>query len=279
VTPESLGVSGISLFSIAFAYMVTTFGPLALSYAVFYWNAARLRSIVAAFLFFVIGVSVYLCKSRSGVLAIGMDMFLVMFFLPRIYPSVRASRTLKLWGVTGAIALMLCVVGSRLVRVETRYSDFSRMKSFSDVERIEIAKAAVEEIRSHPILGMSSAEFVSKHGVAPHNALLNAAIYYGIPGLVLALIGYCVLLKLLLALGKGRNVTTVSWVICGVVMGAVNYCWNGLTHNASFITGGSLLFMLVGLGIAAWDVEERALCATRATIPNDAGGFAYVVPR
>jgi hypothetical protein len=133
---------------------------------------------------------------------------------------------------------------------------FARMHDYKDEFRVELAGAAVGHILDAFPDAYGLERFAARYGVAPHNTMLNAGIYYGLGGLLAA--GYVLVVcgaMLLRYVRRPKPMSPGSWITAGLAIGITGYLWNGMTHNESFVTSGALFYYLVGLFLWSWHFE------------------------
>jgi len=269
ITIDQLSIAGLDHYSIPFSYSLITLGPLALAYALVSQNKNVLSRGFMLGIYMLSAVCVYLARSRSGIIATGFSVTIVFFLAPRVFREVRFSRFVML-AVLGVllICISLVVIGS-METVTLKYTDFNRMGDYSDVHRIETAVKALSEIGRYPVFGIGIGEFSRRHPTVPHNAILNAGVYFGIPGVIFCLGSYLLVGWFLWHCLKKRSVQSTSWIGFGALMGIVSYEWNGLTHNSSFVTGGVWLLIMMGLLLCSLSIEAADLqIERRAKISN-----------
>jgi hypothetical protein len=131
----------------------------------------------------------------------------------------------------------------------------SRLTNLYDAGRIILLRQAVAFGMNNWFFGggpamfllATSSDFNTYYRTAvPHNLFLNALVYYGLPGLTLAVI-FC--LKLFNDCRKFLRVVLVQFdpLMVGVVFALLAYLLNAQFHNASFVTGDPLMWWLVGI--------------------------------
>lgn len=250
-------VSGLSAYSISFSYLLITFLPLAYAYALLATKKGSLRTAFCLGVFLLGAVATVLCRSRSGLLGFSLSFLVITIAAPRIFKGVKAKNYLRI----GLAVILLLTVGlfiresTNSSRIETKYDDFSRLGNMWDQKRINFAFATATEVARHPVLGIGAKEFMKKYYYTPHNTFLNSITYFGLPGLL-----FCVYYHLyFVGIGfrdlKNIQLDASSWVTIGAFVGLFNYTWNGLTHNDSFISGGIMGFIVMGLYFAAREVS------------------------
>ena len=79
-----------------------------------------------------------------------------------------------------------------------------------------------------------------------HNVFLNALIYYGIPALLIITI---LIIYIIQQMGRIWLMTpkTNDWILLGIEFGLIGYLVNTQFHNASFVTGDVLPWILLAL--------------------------------
>jgi hypothetical protein len=131
----------------------------------------------------------------------------------------------------------------------------SRLGNLYDAGRVTLIRQALAFGMNHWFWGggpalfllMTSSDFNTHYRTAvPHNLFLNAFVYYGIPGLIFALL-FCIKLykdcrQLLQSALDQYDLLTI-----GSVFALFAFLVNAQFHNASFVTGDPLMWWLVGI--------------------------------
>jgi len=144
---------------------------------------------------------------------------------------------------------MLFVTRTMAVSVsETRDTQLDRLFVFEDHSRVELARDALRQIQQAPLLGghldaLSSGAV----GTTPHNFILNAALYNGLPGALMVLAMTVLQLMMLFKLTRIaiRSQHASVWILA-VVFGLFAYLLKGCVHNDSFVVGGLMGWYLIG---------------------------------
>ena len=254
VTLEKVAVSGLSSYSISFAYAVVCFCPLALAYAIVSTNGNPLFRLAGLGVFLLGCVAVYICQSRSGALAMAGCFVVTVLLAPISLKGLKIGKYAQAVIYIGVLVWVAFNVYDRLKPESFKYTDFERMNSLRDDRRIENALRAVDAIQKNPMIGVGMHEF-EKEGPPPHNTVLNAGVAAGIPGVLLILFSYAISGWYALGVIRRRHLGESSWITLGSFLGLVNYTWNGMTHNDSIVSGGVTMFILLALMFAAHSFE------------------------
>lgn len=255
VNIQKVGVSGLSSYSIPFAYSVLAFAPIALAYGLASRRSNPIFRLIAFAVFFIGVVAVYACKSRSGTIGMGACLFIAVFVAPVSLRGLRFGKYVQTAILVGVIGLVGSLVYEQVRPESFKYTDFEKMTSLQDNQRVKTALSAIDAIADNPVLGMGLEEFERLGNLPPHNTFLNAGVAGGVPGILFVLISFAIFGWIVFDVIKRRSVEETSWVTLGSFLGLMNYHWNGMTHNNSLVTGGVTLFVLLGLMIASHTIE------------------------
>ena len=84
--------------------------------------------------------------------------------------------------------------------------------------------------------------------LAPHNLFLNAAVYYGIIGLLLIILLVKVVFSTCIkAVKLSAKRHSITWITFGAVTGIVAEFINSQFHNSNFVSGSHLPWWLLGI--------------------------------
>ncbi|MFC1548348.1 O-antigen ligase family protein [Candidatus Omnitrophota bacterium] len=245
-------IRGLAATTVAFGYYLATIFPLMIP-QIF---QQRQRFFKVSSIIFLL-VSLFLLQQRSAVLAAFLCSFMLMYGAQRYMK--RRFRTL--------IFVALILLGGSYVIYQLadatlseygRY-DMYRINRFTDPQRIEMAKIAIEQALKNPFFGTPRMAIVGRDGfmqrVAPHNLFLNTFLYYGIFGLALT----CFMLAVFFRFGI--RVWRAAWatgdfISIGLVLGLTGYTVNSMFHNASFVTGDYLFWWVAALLVASEQIRE-----------------------
>jgi len=154
----------------------------------------------------------------------------------------------------------------------------NRIFKFKDSTRAALLWFSINYILDNPWTSGSLSDFGSliaesedprlpDRPLTPHNLFLNAAVGYGIPGLLLIVLlvwKVCtVCWKMLVELSPKVE---VHWVGIGAAIGLLAYLVNGQFHNDGFVTGGTLGWWLLGVITALKASESASLASSSTTI-------------
>lgn len=250
-------IPGLSGRSIQFAYTLITFGIFSFSYVLVKEKGSKIAYWLCLAAFGCIALAAFMAKSRSGMLAFifsGLASWVLLF---KLYRGFRPHKTIFGIFMLGA-ALMVTLLALK-GQDAFKYENFDRMGNFDDSYRIYQAQQAVESTISHPFIGIGLDEYVRMYELPPHNLFLNAIVYYGVLGLLFAFAHVAVLYCIYLWYKRSIiGLSELSWVSFGCILAILNYTWNGMTHNDSFITGGTFLYYILGIFAAssAWELRH-----------------------
>lgn len=272
LAPAVVQAGGLSASAFTLSYFASALGPL--------WWARIVRARVgllpiAGFVIIVAGV--WVAQERSGLIALVVVVALGARALVatkateasgRGTRSARAGRRL----LAGVLVVAFAAVALQAVdalpvgNVQGSYG-LGRFNTLTDPGRVDLAKRALVFSSHHPVFGGANAYAAdsqtlnqigtSYEGQLPHNLFLDALVLYGIPGLLLIV----VLLAQLFFLCRVEWRSAIrrnDWLSIAILLGCVGYLVNALVHNASFVTGDSLPWWLIGLLFAARRTAPRS---------------------
>lgn len=250
-------ISGLSPSAVPFGYTIVTFAPFAITYALVKKSGGTWKVAIALSAFAFLAVCTYFARSRSGLIGIVLIFFGSLFIANRLFKNVNVGNFFR-FGIAGAIVLVAAFgVRSMASDADVKYTDFNRLSEFSDRGRMRFIEGAIEEIQREPLWGIGGGEFTRKYGNVPHNTFLNAGVYFGAVGILFCTVFHFYFLKLCIYDLRRLQINDSSWILFGSMIGLLAYMWNGLTHNASIITGGVLCMVILGMYLAGRDIHER----------------------
>jgi hypothetical protein len=249
---EQGGVPGIANASFTHGYILVTFGMFALSYLLLN-KKSYLTRLVAGLVCATIPVTMYMAMSRSGFMIFFLIAILMLLIIPFLYKNTKLS-VVPISIVIVSI-FIVCVLYFVTNTSAWQERNFDKMDTYYDYGRVNIAMNAVREIYSSPLIGKGPEYFLSKYGVVAHNSILNAGIYYGFMGIVILMCHYGTIAYLHFKLPKAPVTNKMSWIVQGALWGYLGYCANGMFHNESFITGGIMASIIIGIWIPARILE------------------------
>lgn len=254
---ESQNITGLSGRSIQFAYTLITFGIFSFSYVMIKQKGSKFAYWASLAIFGGFALAAYMAKSRSGMIAFMLSGLASWVILFKLYHGFRPQKAV--FGVFMLGAALLAVVLVIKGQEAFKYENFDRMTSLQDDYRIWQAQMAIKETAANPIIGVGSGNYSRMYEKTPHNLFLNAGVYYGVPGVLFACWHIGMLWTLYLWYKRVvAHITELSWVTFGCALAVMNYTWNSMTHNDSFITGGFFLYYILGLFAAsiAWELRH-----------------------
>jgi hypothetical protein len=139
-----------------------------------------------------------------------------------------------------------------------------KFTNFYDSTRVATANKSLDVGADHILVGVSELEFREMAGPTlashPHNVLLNAMVYHGLPGLILA--GALLLLFVQAIMAAGWSGWHYGDATCtGAALALLGYLINAQFHNPSYISGDYLGWSLVALVLASLE-RLKALAAS-----------------
>jgi hypothetical protein len=238
---------GIFAHSFTFGYYLASVGFLSLTLFLMKRRPWRLLNLLA------IITGVLVVQQRSALLA-----WLILFMI-----VLAASRRFSTWTLIAIAftALTVFAVTSYVLAegqredVDATY-ELSRFKEAIDLRRLDLVVHSLRFAGENPGVG-GVRKFISylearqdlydHHTVtAPHNYFLNAVVFYGFPGLLLAVLLLLLTLEFMRALWR-RGRDSGDWLALGLVLALLGYLINAQFHNASFVTGDTLPWWLLGM--------------------------------
>jgi hypothetical protein len=279
-------VPGLALFSIPLSYHLITLGPLGIG-----WSFSRARTavgwaVLAALVALLLASGVLLSQSRSaayGILLAGLVVGIPHHWhrRPARGDQGRRVRRMLVVGVAtlGATAGLVWVVGGD----GRGLYDLERLTKFSDRERVALAAESVRFGVANALLGGGVQRFLSEQDQArigassgagpqaPHNLLLNALVYYGVPGLVLLLAFLVALFQMCRQVGRlaRSGLVTDAWIPLSLLVGLAAYVVHSMFHNQGFVIGDVLPWWAIGM-LVAWAGSQEL---------SPLGGRAPLTPR
>jgi len=243
-------IAGLATYSIPFSYQLCTFVPLVFGLCIS--HAVKHRK-VFFMIFLLLLLSLFLTQARSAIAGTLLGIVVVMWSVQR-----KLKRAL-LFLSFGALAYLLygVYVNPRIITfaepsAQARLPLFIAALWTVLAQPFGTGRAAYTEVASGfygLIEKLPEAEMILEH--TAHNQFLNMLGYYGIPGLVLAILFY-VLLFQLLRMGKTTAVSTrfLSGMKVGLLGSFTAYLINSLFHNAGPFIGDPFNWYFIGLALA-----------------------------
>jgi O-antigen ligase len=252
-------IAGLYGSSVAFGYAVAIMAPI-----VFRRFAARpsVRMLVGVGLTF---GGVLVVQQRSALLA-AIFSGLVLLTL-HLRPGRRLKTIAALAGVLLAAAILIRIAFPQTGAEDLRINRY-QVSLFADAGRLQVAQIAVQYVIEEPLAG-GVAGYVRAYEaamgddtkyeevVAPHNFFLNAAVFYGLPGLFLAIVLFAALMYVLVDAWRSAR-RREDWTTVTLVLAVFGYLINAMFHNASFVTGDFLPWVLIGALLTSSRVAPAA---------------------
>ena len=126
--------------------------------------------------------------------------------------------------------------------------------NFKEDTRTDIWNTAFDFVLEHLFLG-GPAEYAKRFAIAPHNIFLYAFIYSGLIGGLIVLFMYIKIIILSLRIFFPLRIT-LSTVAAAALLSQSVY---SLTHNASLITGDTIIFVFLPIMLRAKQLETGKL--------------------
>ena len=246
--------SGISATTVGCSYVTLCFGIAGSACWVDVRTSRRVgwrafaRLLIALFLFVICQAAAVPLLSRSSmVIGSGCSMAIGLVLM----------RSVVSGGVQPILALLIVVAAagaaaqglSEAVSQSQLGTSAYRLGDLQDADRWSLVQAALLAIEERPWFGglQHAMRGPLQHGNTPHNMLLNAAVYYGIPA-CMALVQFivCVATCSLRALSNGLS-GPIGLMRSLVAVALLAYIGKGLVHNDGFGTGGIMGMMLLGM--------------------------------
>jgi O-Antigen ligase len=243
-------VPGLYASAFSFSYYLAAIGPLL--FGLLFRSRHRAVSLLGAL---AVLAGVIIVQERSAAVA-----FCVLFLAAGI-SVFRLSRT-KLGTVLWLAGTAALIGGGAFFAWQSRdvavgHYELNRFDQGVDVGRLALAQSALSYGAQHLLLGGGSADFVSSlqdvsdptlryRQATPHNLFLNAFVFYGLPGLILSSILVLATVRFGWAVWK-QALWQSDWLTVGVTLGLLGYLVSAQFHNASFVTGDTLPWWLIGL--------------------------------
>jgi hypothetical protein len=242
-------VPGLAATAFTMGYQLVTLGPFLLAF-----SFLKNRSIYGSLGLLIIIAGLMVVQQRSSLL--GFIVILVIGFLMFIRTQSKISMRITLF-------LIISFFGYFLIRPITagntpqgQYS-LDRFDVPVDEGRIALARAAFEFANRNWMFGGGAENFIDSLQTAndplmvyttstTHNVFLNALIYYGIPALLIIII---LIIYIIQQMGRIWLMTPKKndWILLGIEFGLIGYLVNTQFHNASFVTGDVLPWILLAL--------------------------------
>ena len=264
-------VAGLNSQPYVTSYYLAAAGPMLLSFVL----RSRRPLIAAAPLVLVLAALVIL-QERSAVVALA-ACGLVLGVATLFSGHRTRRRGLLLVGVLVAGGTAVAWWTAARLESGVRYR-LDKYGNFYDSVRIATAYRSLDIAGDHMLVGVTEPDFQELAGPTlashPHNVLLNALVYHGVPGLLLAGVLLLLFVQAIMAAGwSGWRCGDLTCVAAALAL--LGYLINAQFHNPSYISGDYLGWSLVALVLASLE-RLRALAARRVPVLSQgvAHGFA-----
>lgn len=154
--------------------------------------------------------------------------------------------------------------------------DANRLKSVSDMARVEIWTTVLEKVIDHPVIPAAAQGESERLETSPHNQVLNA-LYYG--GVMSGVFQLAIMASLALLVGRSfvlsshaaneRDYEAKTGLIA-LCWASVAYVLKGQVHNDSFATGGTMGWFVAALLIVSLNNLGGAPRGRPAAVPRGA---------
>lgn len=220
------GIFGDSVMN---GYILSSFGILSLYFALkktSYW----LNSLGWLCIIIFICVAFMIQQRSAFVLLCAMVVWLTFRYLPKVSVAMVF------------IAVIYISLFGMIDIDDAKMGRFSNLKV--DDTRVHIYSYAMDFIQNHILLG-GPVTFNQRYGVYPHNFFFNAFIYGGgISALIVVYLYFKMLWIGFKTIIKNSDIITPDVVYAA---GLIIFLLNGLTHNASLITGNATIWLLFAM--------------------------------
>jgi hypothetical protein len=242
---------GLSAYSISASYILLCFGLIWIGFA----RITLSRHLLTQFAICLASIgscilACYLCLSRSSLFLFLAILGPAAFLL---FPKQRLLSSIAITAVAAASIILAMLNSEGGVSIsDTRTLSADRIFSFSFEDRLSLLEETAKSIRRRPIFGGFQEGMEYDVTMSGHNMFANAALYYGIPGLVLFVLFILSVISLIKAKANEAVPNLDGKAIAASLKVAIiAYLGKGMVHNESFALGGILGMTLVGLLISA----------------------------
>jgi hypothetical protein len=265
---KRIAISGLFGSAVTFGYYIAVLTPV-----VFRRFVAR-RSLISLLMLSVTFAAAIVVQQRAALLG-GILGCLVLGYV-KLRERGPSSKLLPVVALVVAIIGGVVYMGSE---PDNATGPATKYAEVVDTGRFEIAGIALRHIARNPGLGGgreyelayererdASSRYTDV--VAPHNLFLNAAVFYGVPGLLLIVAFLAVLATMMARVWLAARARH-DWTSMTLVMSIIAYVVVAQFHNASFVTGDTLPWVFIAALLTA--SRESVAHATRATVPEQGG--------
>jgi hypothetical protein len=253
-------VPGLYATSFTFGYYIAVAGsllfPLLLRSGTHLINAGQLLITIAGMI---------ILQQRSVLLSFAIVALIFTYLVTRLSKEKLAIilMIVMLLGIGGYKVFSWLNYGAQgQARYTFYHLEKMRFEHLKSDERLSYARAAIALASKNLMFGVTPADFKQDYGVdesaGPHNLFLNALLYYGVPGLILA----CMMIVFYAQLGVRVwriALRKEDYLSTGLVLGLVGYLVNAQFHNASFVSGDYLVWWLVALLIVSVQINHQEM--------------------
>jgi hypothetical protein len=248
-------VSGLAPSSFAMSYQVVI-ALITLMILFIFPNRDKKNKMTLLIGLLLLGLTAWVIQERSTLVAFGSVVVLFIFWLSRVHLQNKDDKKKVFYNLVVLLVLGVLFFSYQVFSESVLIQGVgSRLTNLYDAGRVILIRQALTFGMNHwlwgggPVLFLltTSSDFSTYYQTAvPHNLFLNALVYYGVPGLILAFF-FCFKLykdsgQFLRAALDQQDLLTV-----GFVFALLAYLVNAQFHNASFVTGDPLMWWLVGI--------------------------------
>jgi hypothetical protein len=244
-------IAGISGSPITLSYVILGFSSFFLGSVFFLKRRNILLTLGNAFFATLAIGTLFLTLTRSavmsGVLQIATGVFLWIYYRR----NIPGQRMITILGIICAASLAILIMHAPLSEKISHF-DFSRLSEYKDTYRWDMLNASLDSFLKKPLLGPGINGFSNEMGTnmvhPPHNLFLNAMVLLGLPGLLVVITTtYYIFHICFLTARFLKEPNEADWIIAGSLLGIVGYFANSFFHNEGLVSGGFLLYILLGI--------------------------------
>lgn len=241
----------------AFGYYISALLPVV-------FRRFMVRRSLPAVVALILGVvALYLVQQRASLLAVVVSCGILLLVQVRQL-GIRFKTIgilVSIAAVVAAVAVMALSMGVAGTPPKNRYL------WFKDAGRLQVAEIALKFVADHPVVGgaIQYLQFYEEErtmetryqSITPHNMFLNAAVFYGLPGLLLTVAFTVQLLATMMHTWTAARARG-DWTSITLVVALLGYLISAQFHNASFVSGDFLPWVLIALMLTASAPEAAA---------------------
>lgn len=244
---KRIAIAGLFGSAVTFGYYIAVLTPV-----VFRRFLAR-RSITSLLALCLTIAAAIVVQQRAALLAAIISCAVLLF--AKLGERGARLKTLVVVALFAGIIGGIVYVGSASNEMRTKYDQLL------DTGRLDVAMIALRHVARNPGLGgareyelayererTAASRYIDV--IAPHNLFLNAAVFYGTPGLLLTVF-LLVVLAAIMARAWTAARARLDWTTMTLVMSIIGYVLVAQFHNASFVTGDALPWVFIAALLTA----------------------------